>query len=312
MNTTARDANHWSTIGENTFVLGIRFLAAVHRYAGRWLFLACLAPVVSFYWASNGRARRASLDYLRRLEAATGALGRAPRAADSWRHLFLFATTLLDQLLAVGGRYPLERVAVFGEEAVEAYLAGGRGAVIVTAHTGCLEMCRVLARRNPRLRLTILVHTRHAEQFNRMLERLDPTRPERLVEVSEIGPATAVELERRIDAGELVVIAGDRVPLAGGRTVTVPFLGAPARFPVGPYVLASLLRCPLYLLTCHHAGAGYRIETTLLAERVALPRGEREAAFARHAAAYAAALGSLLAQSPFDWFNFHLFWEPPA
>jgi predicted LPLAT superfamily acyltransferase len=143
-----------------------------------------------------------------------------------------------------------------------------------------------------------------------MLERLDPARPERLVEVSEIGPATAVELDRRIDAGELVVIAGDRVPLGSGRTVTVPFLGAPARWPVGPYVLASLLRCPLFLLACRHDGHGYRIELSRLAERVVLPRAGREAALADHAAAYAAALGSLLAQSPYDWFNFHPFWEP--
>ena len=31
---------HWASIGENTFVTGISFLVAVHRYWGRGPFLA--------------------------------------------------------------------------------------------------------------------------------------------------------------------------------------------------------------------------------------------------------------------------------
>lgn len=77
-------------------------------------------------------------------------------------------------------------------------------------------------------------------------------------------------------AGEFVVIAGDRI---GGtsRTVTTDFLGHPAAFPVGPYVLASLFKCPLYLLGCIHEGAATP-SAECLSRRVVLPRGRRVAA----------------------------------
>ena len=37
---------HWAQIGESTFVGGMWLLYQVHRWLGRWPFLACLYPVV--------------------------------------------------------------------------------------------------------------------------------------------------------------------------------------------------------------------------------------------------------------------------
>ena len=47
-----------------------------------------------------------------------------------------------------------------------------------------------------------------------------------------------------------MAIAGDRVPLHGGRHVQANFLGHAACFPQGPWLLAGLLKCPVNLLFC--------------------------------------------------------------
>ncbi|MBI2397034.1 MAG: acyltransferase [Xanthomonadales bacterium] len=300
---------HWAGMGESTFVFGIWLLYGVHRLLGRWPFRICLYPVVLLHWASRPVLRQASMQYLQRIEAATGALGRPPRGRDSLRHVALFAETLLDKLLAVAGRYPFAQVRVEGRERALATLSPGRGAVIVTAHLGCLELCRVLAGHYNAARLNILVHTRHAAQFNRLLKRLAPESDVNLIEVSEVNAATAVLLADKIDAGEHVVIAGDRVPVRASQTVHVDFLGHAAAFPVGPYVLASLLKCPLLLLGCIHEGASYCVSLQCLAERVVLPRARRTEALQEQARIYADALTRLLARSPFDWFNFFPFWD---
>jgi predicted LPLAT superfamily acyltransferase len=127
-----------------------------------------------------------------------------------------------------------------------------------------------------------------------------------------VNAATAVQLRQRIDAGELVAIAGDRVPVSGGRTVRVPFLGRDACFPVGAYVLASLFACPLLMLGCVREGAGHVVRFELLAERLALPRGGREAALRHWAGLFASRLEALLARAPYDWFNFYPFWDAEA
>jgi len=300
---------HWAEIGESGFVCGIWLLFWVHRVFGRWPFRLCLYPIVFLHWYGKPALRRASRQYLRRLEGATGALGHPPGIRDGLRHVGLFAETMLDKLLAVSGSYPFAQVKVEGRELIREAQPDGRGAVIVTAHTGCLELCRVLGENKAGIKLNVLVHTRHAEQFNRVLRRLNPDNDLNLMEVSEVGPATAVLLAEKVEAGEYVAIAGDRVPVFASQTVAVDFLGEPAPFPVGPYVLASLLKCRLLALGCVHEGLGYRLRFSLLADRVVLPRGRRAAAMAEYAAAYAAELTAMLVRSPYDWFNFFPFWD---
>ncbi|WP_427307785.1 acyltransferase [Cupriavidus sp. H39] len=311
----ARDAapapRHWSRIGEATCVWGVWCLYAIHRLCGRAAFRAVLYPVVTYYWLAHGAARRASRDYLRRVHRVAGTTSPAPGARQTLRHLYAFADTLLDKLLAIGGRYAFGNVTREGAEVMLRQIESGQGGIIVTAHMGCLELCRVLARHRRGLRLTVLVHTAHAQRFNRILARIDPGATLQLYQVDEISPATAQDLADKVRAGEFVAIAGDRAPAHGGRAVTVPFLGAPARFPVGPYVLAALLDCPLFAMGCIRHGNGHLLRFTELARTVRLPRAGRAEALAGHARAYADWLADLLLLSPYDWFNFYDFWADP-
>ncbi len=299
---------HWARMGETTFVAGIRFLCLVERGLGRWPFRLCLAPVVLAHWVGNGVARRASLEYLRRLQSSCRPFDREPGAWMSLCHFLRFAETLLDKLLASRGRYPPEKVRV-EREVMLAQLARGEGGVIVTAHIGCLELCQVLADSVPDFHLTVLVHTTHAEEFNRLLRKLNPDAKVRLQEVTALDAALAYQLGERVCRGEFVAIAGDRVPVHGSRSVRVPFLGRPAPFPVGPYVLASALGCPLFAMACTHEGAGYRLGFERFEERVLLPRATRDAVLAAHAGRFAGWLEAQLRRSPLDWFNFFPFWD---
>src|SRR6185437_11288542 len=102
-----------------------------------------------------------------------------------------------------------------------------------------LELCRVLSTQRKDLKLTVLVHTKHAQAFNHMLAQLNPDSQLNLLQVSEISPMTVVNLAETIAQGGIVVIAGDRIPVAPNpRVALVNFFGSPAAFPVGPYVLA--------------------------------------------------------------------------
>jgi predicted LPLAT superfamily acyltransferase len=293
---------HWAAMGESTFVAGIWLLFFVHRVLGRTVFRALLRPVVLVYWLARPNLRACSLGYLRRLQPDAG-----------WReglaHVRLFAETMLDKLLAMAGRYPLERVQARGADAVHQQALAGQGGVLVTAHTGCLELCQALAETAVGLKVNVLVHTRHAESFNRILARLNPHRGVELIEVTELDMGLTLKLAERVAAGEFLAIAGDRVPVRGSKTVRIPFLGGDADFPVGPYLIASLLGCPLYLMLSLHEGQGYALEFELLAERVQLPRRAREAALAEHARHFADALAQRLRRSPYDWFNFYAFWD---
>ena len=158
--------------------------------------------------------------------------------------------------------------------------------------------------------MTILVHTAHARRFNRILARLDPSAAVQLLQVTEFSPAMAMLLADRVAAGEFVAIAADRVPVTGDRTCRADFLGAPAGFPAGPWLIASLLQCPVWAMSCLHDGEGYRARIDLLAGHVRLPRGGRQQALDACAQRFADWLAACLRQSPYDWFNFYDFWNP--
>jgi len=302
-------SKHWAQMGESTFAGGIWLLYWVYRLSGRRVFRLCLAPVVLLYWLTRPTLRAASIQYLSRLHAAHAVFDRPPGWPQGLRHVTLFAETLLDKLLAMAGRFPLDRVTRHGHENIIQAARSGQGGIIVTAHVGCLELCRTMADSQADMKLNVLVHTRHAQTFNAVLQRLNPNAAVTLIEVSEIGPPTAMLLAEKVSAGEFVAIAGDRVPVTRSKTVSVNFLGYPAPFPVGAYVLASLLKCPLYLMGCIHEAQGYSVYFEMLAERVELPRGHREAALQAQAQGFADALTRLLCRSPYDWFNFFPFWD---
>lgn len=301
-------APHWAQMGENTFVAGMWLMVQVHRFLGRWPFLLCLYPIVAYYWLTSPVARRSSLQYLQRLQTAHSLWPRMPGWRQSQRHFRMFAEVILDKLLALTGRYHFDRVSFTGHEPLGALLQRGQGAVVVTAHMGCIELCRAIAERRSGLRLNILVHTAHAERFNRVLQRLAPDSGVRLLQVTDFNAATAMMLGECVARGELIAIAGDRVPVRESRVTHATFLGHRAPFPCGPYVLASVLECPLVFMGCVHDGAGYAVEFVQLAERVLLPRSRREQALAEYAGLFAQQLERMLRKAPYDWFNFFPFW----
>jgi predicted LPLAT superfamily acyltransferase len=113
-----------------------------------------------------------------------------------------------------------------------------------------------------------------------------------------------------IERGELVAVLGDRVGV-NDKTATATFLGAPARFPTGPYTLAALLKCPIYLTFGLYAGGNrYDLYCEPFAEHLELPRGRREAAAAVHVQRYADRLEHHCRLAPLNWFNFYDFWRP--
>lgn len=310
-----QSAPHWALIAESTCVAGIRFLYAVHRLSGRRLFQCLVYPVVFYYWCTRPIARDASMQYLRLMQAAHGGVcapGRRPDWRHGLRHFRSFAESILDKLMAAGGGSENDALQFVGHEAVLAMLRRRQGGLFITSHVGCLEVMQAGAGRRVDLKLTVLVHTAHAERFNRLLESLGYGGRVRLLQVTEVTAATAVLLAEKVANGEFIAIAADRVAVGGGRIVQAALLGRIAAFPAGPYVLAMLLACPVFVLICLREAGGYVVRFERLAERVELPRGHgpasRSEALGRYAAQFARVLEAAIARTPYQWFNFYPFW----
>jgi predicted LPLAT superfamily acyltransferase len=304
--------SHWSSLSERGSVLGVRIVVGFFRLFGERAARLLLYPVVAYFLLTGPTARRASNEYFAHLRRFAGASLAVPRPGwgTAFRHMMAFAESLLHKFAAWLGKIDDEQVAFPDQAELQALLASGKGAILIGAHLGNLELMRALAAGGRKAAVNAVVYVEHGRGYFDALGQANPDFSVNLIHVTEVGPGTSIELKEKIDRGELLVIVGDRTPPAErGRTCTVDFLGAPAPFAKGPFILAALLECPVYLFFCLKEADGYRIHLERFAERVVLPRAEREARLREIVQRYAQRLEAYCLRAPYQWFNFYDYWE---
>ncbi len=304
---------HWSKLAERGCVLGLKTLFACYRLLGERAAQWLLYPIVAYFFLTGKKARLASRSYLRRIHERNGL--PAPGWRDSFRHMLAFGRSGLDKLAAWSGDVKGRRIAFPDRDELVRRIASGRGAVLLGAHLGNLEMTRALAHSEQKAVVNAVVYTEHAQRFNDLLKKANADFGVNLIQVSRFGPDTSILLKEKIDNGELVVIVGDRTPPAensNGRVSQVEFLGEPAPFAQGPFILAALLDCPVYLIFCLREKHNYRIYLEPFAERIDLPRRDRLTHLQAYMQRYAKRLEQYCLQAPEQWFNFYDFWQATA
>ena len=278
------------------------------KLLGRRLLSPVLYGIVLYFFVFGGRARRSIGQYQQRLADWSGQSALRPTRRRVFGQFMAFADALLDKLDVWNGRLKIEDIDIIDPALLRNHLRAERGQMLVGAHLGNLEVCRALAELGEKVTMNVLVHTKHAEQFNRLLGEAGASHL-RLIQVSELNPAVMLQLNQRLENGEWLAIAGDRVPLQGGRQVRVDFLGQPAAFPQGPWLLAGLLKCPVNLMFCLKREGRYRVILEPFAEAVVWRRSDREQVIAHWAGRYAERLGHYCLEAPQQWFNFYPFWK---
>ncbi len=290
----------WLDTEERGSNLGIRVLLWWTGRFGRRATRFPLQTTAAYYSLFGGEARSASLDYLRRVKGEAG-------IRDVYRNILSFAQCTLDRVYLLRGRADLFEVNSNGAEHLRRLKAEGRGAILIGAHLGSFEAGRVAGDWQD-LPMNLLVHFENARRINAFFREVSPEFQTRLIEVHPGKLDHVFEVQAAIERGELVAISGDRIGL-NEKFTTAPFLGAPARFPTGAYVLAAALECPVYLVFgLYHEPNRYELYCEPFADPVELPRKSRQEALDGYAREFAARLEHYCRLAPYDWFNFYDFW----
>ncbi|WP_340149193.1 glycosyltransferase [uncultured Sneathiella sp.] len=303
-------ARHWGRLNERGAALGLKFLLGVYRLAG-WRFCwVCLQPVLLYFFLTGGTQRRASRDYWRRLYAAKGE-AREPGLGQLWRHYQSFGRMALDKLAAWHGQIASEALMQDDLALLDQMVRRKQGMMVVTSHLGNVDILRAVGASRGIDNITVFAHTRNAVRFNRLLGETNPAAAVDIMEVEDIGPATLIELEEKLAAGNWIVIAGDRISLSGGKRIRmIDFLGDPAPFSEGAWIMAALLGCPVYVLHCLREGDRHRILFEKLTDRVTRSRGA-DNGLKGPMTEYAGILQEICLKYPEQWYNFYDFWAIP-
>ena len=298
---------HWAKLNERGSYWGISSLAFIYRHLGRQISLAIATIPIFFFYVTGYQQRQASHIFLARAYAMRRQMNRPGRMA-SFRHFMSFGGKMLDALGAWIGTLPVESVISDNPDRAAEIHGDPRGAILIVSHVGNNDVSR-LRLALERRRMTILVHTHHAQNYAAFFSHIAPQTNVEIMQVTDIGPEAAIILETRIAAGDWIAISGDRTPVKSlQHTTGVPFLGSTALFPKGPYLLAHLLKCPVYLMFCLREGNHHKIYLEQFAEQIILPRKSRDSAITEYARRYAERLETYALKDPFQWYNFFDFW----
>lgn len=267
----------------------------------RWFQRLGLLLFTSVFWLSMGRIRRAVAS---NLEPVLGPAGLLTRGRRSFRTLLSFANCLTERYQRMSdGRV---RLTLEGESLWREATAGGRGAVLVTAHLGPWESSAYVGAHEEQRTVHVVREEEidpRAQAFIRQL-----IGDERVVtHYAGDDVRLAIELSEALRRGELVALQGDR-PRVGGKSITAQIFGKPMPLPVGPVALARAAGVPL--LPIFSFREGFRSSRVVVRPPVMIPRtSDRDADYAAAIHRLAHEIEWAIRERPFQWFCFRKLWD---
>ncbi len=295
------DAGSWS--GRSIGALwGWRICAACIRWLGRWPAYVLVTPIVAYYFLFARVGRGASREYLERLLGPAGGLRRTWR---SFRQFHAYALALVDRyLFLLRGPGAFRRVEE-GRAPVEAAIDEGRGLVLITSHLGNADLAGAMLLGDDVPVRTVRIQAERPE-IRRLFEREGRARTPEVIDIAGEGPAT-LRILTSLREGCVVGMMGDRV--VDGHWVDARFLGHPAPFPAGPFLVAATAGVPLAASFCLKEGArGYRV-ISLHPRRLAFdPDRSRDEQLLDWVGEFVGELEGIAQRYPYQWFNFFSIW----
>ncbi len=298
-------AASWKDQRERGASFMLRLILWIARRAGRRIARPLLLPITAYYLLTARQATRASRQFLQK------ALNRPATLRDVARHIYCFAAVILDRFFFLMGRTGQMTINVHrtAEEDYGTY-HGPRGSLLFVSHLGSFEVLRTLA--HNRMPMKVLLDRGQTRMFTALIETLDPDLAANIIDVSQPGPGLALAVKQALDERCRVGMMVDRAR-PGERTVQVRFMGAPAPFPAGPWLLAAALQARVVMaFSLYRGGSRYDTHHELFTEKLLIPRNRRTEELQRCVQHYADRLEHYARMAPYNWFNFYDFWNETA
>jgi predicted LPLAT superfamily acyltransferase len=292
----------WMQRKERGSMFWLRVMSAISLGAGRRASRLVVYGIALYFLLFAGAARTASRDYLAR------ALGRKPGVRDLYKHVLTFASTVHDRMYLLNDRYDLFDVQCVSLPPQPSATAGAAtGAFLFGAHLGSFEVLRAAARWGARNEISVAMYPENARQINQALAAINPQAVSNIIALGRID--SILTIHQRMEEGGMVGILADRAVGAADQYVSLPFLGEPADFPIGPFRLAAMMKQPVYFMTgLYREGKRYDMHFELLSDFKDLSGMSRNAVIRELMSRYVATLERFCRQAPYNWFNFYDFW----
>lgn len=221
------------------------------------------------------------------------------------KNIYVFGQTIIDRIVVMSGlkhRFTVERT---GGHYLNELADGGEGGIIVSAHIGNYELAGHLLQRLDSV-INIVMYDGEAQQIKEYLDKVTGPKTFNIIFIKE-DLSHIYEMSAALRRNELICIHADRY-VEGNRTIEHHFLGSPALFPLGPFILASKLKAPVCIVFAVKKSA---FQYHFYGNQPKKYEGRGSSGAEEMLKDYVQLLEEKVKQYPEQWFNYFDFWANP-
>lgn len=279
--------------------LGYRIFVWVLRSFGISPAYFLLRFVVLYYFLFSWKASA----HIYRLYRHKLGYGRVASAAKIYSNYFLLGQGLIDKVVMMGGIPNRFSFDFDGEENLRKIATLKKGGILLSAHIGNWDIAGHLFTRleTP---INIVLYDGEHEKIKQYLESVTGKRKVNIIVIRE-DLSHIYAISDAFVKNELVCMHADRF-IEGNKTMTAGLLGEPAKFPMGPFLLAAKFKVPVsFVFAVKESKLHYHLSASEIKEYDHIDKQEVMQTMLND---FVKEMEQKLKQYPEQWFNYYNFW----
>jgi len=220
-----------------------------------------------------------------------------------YKSYFTFGQVLIDKTAISAGLREKYTYEFDGIDILRQLLAEKKGGVLISAHIGNFEVAEhFFADIDFDCQISLVTTDQEVTVIKEYLESISVKKSNMKFIYVKDDMSHIFEINEALSNNELICFTGDRY-FEGSKFLEADLLGKSAKFPAGPFLIASRLNVPVvYVYVMKEKNLHYHLYARR-AENVK----KRDAEGLLHS--YTQNLESMVAKYPLQWFNYFDFWD---
>jgi predicted LPLAT superfamily acyltransferase len=230
--------------------------------------------------------------------------GRLAAIVKLYRNYYLLGQSIIDKVVMMSGIKNKFSFNFDGEENLRNIAGLQKGGILLSAHIGNWDIAGHLLKRLE-TRINIVLFDGEHEQIKEYLEGVTGKKEVNVIVIKK-DLSHIYEISDAFKNNELVCMHADRY-LEGNKTLTTNFLGEKAKFPLGPFLLASTFKVPVsYVFAVKESRLHYHF---FASPARTYSHAVRETVWQEMLEDYAREMETKVKKYPEQWYNYYNFWQ---
>lgn len=221
-----------------------------------------------------------------------------------YRNYYMFGQSLIDKIAIMSGGAKQFSFDFDGEDYLHKMVHLQKGGLLLSSHIGNWEAAGYLLERL-NTKIHVVMYDGEHQKIKDYLNSVTGEKKAHIIVIKN-DLSHIYQINEALKNNELVCIHADRF-VEGNRTMSVDFLGAPAQFPAGPFLLAAQFKVPVsFVFAMKEKRLHYHFFAT---DIMMYDFSDKQAALQNMLKDFATAMEEKTKAYPEQWYNYYDFWS---